>query len=163
MAKDKKSKSRPSFLGLPHAVLDCPAYIELPNAAKVLLVDIGRQFNGFNNGDLSCTLSLMQKRSWKSKSQLDKAKAVLLEKGFIALTREGGRNRCNLYCLTWQKIDEHKGKLDRPATKAPLSYWRQGFNPELQQVGGKVISLPLIQAKATPYTGLVSAKAQGNE
>jgi len=158
-AKLKRTKNRSgksSFVMLLHQVMDSEAFISLSHKAIRCLLDMSRQFNGKNNGDLSCTYSVMQKRGWKSKSQLDKSRNELLQKGFIVLSRQGGRNKCNLYAVTWLSIDECNGKLDRETTRLPLGYWKQGHNPELQKIGDKIVSLPPIQGKPTPHTSLVS-------
>ena len=148
-------KKRGTFTLLPHNLIDSPAFLSLSSKAVKCLIDIFRPYNGSNNGDLSCTYSLMQHRGWKSKNTLELAKNELLEKGLIVMTRQGGRNKCNLYAVTWLQIDECKGKLDRKATTRPLGYWKQGINPELQQVGEKLISVPLIQGQPSPDTGSV--------
>lgn len=97
-----------------------------PRATK-LFIDMAIQYNGHNNGDFSCVWRRMRTRGWTSCDQLAKAKAELLERGFIELTRQGGRNRCNLYALSIWPIDECKGKLDVPATTEPSNLWKLDF------------------------------------
>ena len=149
----KNRVNKGSFLAIPHELLRSENYASLSNKAVKCLLDISAQFNGSNNGDLSCTLKLMKKCGWNSNSQLDKAKKELLEKGFIVLTRQGGRNKCNLYAITWQPIDECNGKLDRPATKTALGYWKEGFNPELSDK--KLKPVTRIQVQCNPNSGSV--------
>ena len=141
---------------LPHELLLSNAYISLSNKAVKCLLDISAQYRGKNNGDLSCTLKLMKKCGWNSNSQLISAKNEILEKGFIVLTRQGGRNQCNLYAITWQPIDECNGKLDRPATITPLGYWKKGFNPELQETNEKLKPVDLIAVQFTPNSGAIT-------
>ena len=100
---------------LPHAVLDSPDYINLRVSSKQLLIDIFRQHNGHNNGDLSASFKLMLARGWTSKSTLKRALDGLLESGLIIKTREGWfqgqhSSRCALYAVTWLGIDECPGK-----------------------------------------------------
>lgn len=156
MAKRNRVKNRAnkgSFLAVPHELLRSDNYASLSSKAVKCLLDISAQYNGSNNGDLSCTLKLMRKCGWNSNSQLDKAKNELLEKGFIALSRQGGRNKCNLYAITWQPIDDCKGKLDRPATTTSLGYWRDGINPEV--TSKKLKPVTLIQGQRNPNSGSV--------
>jgi hypothetical protein len=54
----------------------------------------------------------MKKRGWNSSDQLFKAKDELTDRGLIMVSRQGSRNQCNLYAVTWQLMDECKGKLD---------------------------------------------------
>lgn len=100
---------------LPYAVLDSSNYLKLPPSAKQLLVDIFRQHNGRNNGDLSASFKMMQKRGWKSKSTLARALEALLESNLIIKTREGWfqgehSSRCALYAVTWLGIADCPGK-----------------------------------------------------
>jgi len=44
----------------------------------------------------------------------------LLNADLVILTRQGGRNRCNLYGVTWEPIDECGNKLDIPSSATPL-------------------------------------------
>ena len=123
-AKHKGRKGSGPYLGILHSMIDSPAYISLSSWSAKLIMDLGRQYTGFNNGDLCAPYSLMQHRGWNSPSTLNKALKELQDKGFITLTRQGGRNRCNLYAVTWAKIDECKGKLDVKPTSAPSNTWK---------------------------------------
>lgn len=122
-AKFKGKKISGSFLALPHTVLHHMAFTKLTARATKLLLDIAIQYNGINNGDLCITLSVMKKCGWNSNDQLTKARDELLEKDLIILTRQGGRHTSSLYAITWQSIDECKGKLDIKSTRlAPRSF-----------------------------------------
>ncbi|PAV25202.1 hypothetical protein C8D92_102229 [Tamilnaduibacter salinus] len=129
MAKDRRARqkgrrSKRPFLGLPKDVLGSPAYRSLGGWEVKLLVDIGGQFNGKNNGDLCAAWSVMKERGWKSPGTLSKALKGLLEVGLIQETREGGRHRCTLYALTWEAIDECRGKLDVGPTNTPSNRFK---------------------------------------
>lgn len=88
-----------------------------------LLLDLLAQYNGFNNGDLCITWSVMKGRCWNSRTTLHNAKQGLLDHGLIVCTRPGTRRRCALYALTLYDIDECKGKHDVKPTSAPLRLW----------------------------------------
>lgn len=94
------------FLALPADLIDHPAFLRLSAHAKALLIDLGAQYRGHNNGDLCCAWKVMKPRGWRSESTLHKAKHELLDGGFIFEARKGRRpNRCGLYALTWQLLD----------------------------------------------------------
>lgn len=112
------------FFRMPVAVLDSPAYCGLSFKARALLMDLGAQFRGSNNGDLAAPWSWMSKRGWKSKDTLQRALHELLAAGMIELTRQGGLHCPNLYAFTWLAIDECSGKLDTPATVVASNLWR---------------------------------------
>jgi len=95
-----------------------------PNACK-LIFDLGRQYSGFNNGYLSAALSILQPVGWRSESTIREAMAECLHYRLIEKTRQGGRNRCNLFALTWWRIHEKEGRLlDVRATPKPSNDWK---------------------------------------
>lgn len=90
-----------------------------------LLVDAAKQYNGSNNGDLHAAWSILSGQGWRSKGTLSRAIKELIDKGFIELTRQGGKNRCSLYAITWKPIDECKGKLDVKETRVASNLWNK--------------------------------------
>lgn len=137
MAKDRRARIKgrrntATFLHIPHDVLNSPAYTTLKPSAVKLLIDIAGQFNGYNNGDLCAALSVLRSKGWTSSGGLNKQLKALLESGLIQQTRQGGRNRCSLYAVTWRAIDECKGKLDVKPTNTPSLLYKEmpGQPPE---------------------------------
>lgn len=122
--KAKSRRDTGTFFGLPHAVMDSPNYLRLSTKAVKLLNDIGRQYNGYNNGDLCAAYSVMQPRGWVSKGTLSEALEELLHFGLIMVSRQGGRHKATLYALTWQSIDDCNGKLDIQETSVSPGLWR---------------------------------------
>ena len=126
--RSRKAKSKAitykGFLHLHRSLLECQDFISLKGNSIKLLIDLGYQYNGYNNGDLCASLSVMRKRGWNSNQQLAKALKELLERNLIAQTKQGGLNLGpNLYAITWQPINECNGKLDaNPTTVAPRSF-----------------------------------------
>ncbi len=122
----KKRTSKGQFMTLPYEVIDSLDYLSLKPSSKQLLIDIFRQHNGRNNGDLSASFKIMQARGWTSKSTLKRALDGLLESGLIIKTREGWfqgehSSRCALYAVTWLGVNECPGKnLDVKANPRPL-------------------------------------------
>lgn len=154
--KQKGRQSRGSFLLLPHDCINCDNFTQLSPRAVKLLIDIASQFRGKNNGDLASSWSLMTKRGWTSKDQLEKAREELLRSGWIVLTRRGRRPRIpSLYALTWLPIDECGGKLDRAPRNKPLGYWKTGTNPEHTE---KIVSDPRHTGQTDPSLGSIKAK-----
>lgn len=132
----KKPAKNPPFAMLRQDILNSPAYTRLSHPARSLLVELIRQHRPGskgrpgNNGDLTAAWSLMQARGFVSKGTLHRSLAELLESGLIERTRQGGRNRCSLYALTWFAIDDCRdkngcSKLDVKPTSAPSNAWRQ--------------------------------------
>lgn len=115
-SKGRSSSAR--FVAIPHAVLNHPDFIKLNHFSIHLLLELMLQFNGNNNGDLSCSPGLLKARGFSAGS-LNKAKNELLEMNFIQITRQGGRNKCSLYGVTWLPIDSCGGKIDILPTNKP--------------------------------------------
>ena len=116
----------PGYLSLHKPLLESEDFKSLKGNSIKLLIDIGQQYNGRNNGDLCASFSVMRPRGWNSNQQLSKALRELLDKDLIILTKQGGLNMGpNLYAITWQPIHECKGKLDvKPTTKPPRLFRR---------------------------------------
>lgn len=103
-------------LALPHRMLIHPAFDNLTPKAIAVLIKLARNFNGYNNGDLSCTVQMMAKGRPMDAKTLASALQELLEAGLIVRTREyrkgreKGMARCALYAVTWAAIQECPGK-----------------------------------------------------
>jgi hypothetical protein len=131
----------PPFVQIFHYIIDSPEFARLKGTALKMLIDLARQYNGSNNGDLSATTAKLKDR-WKSNSKKTAALKVLLGGGWIVMTRQGGLGiGCSLYAVTWLPIDECNGKHTMAPTRAPLNLWRQknatpesGTAPHLKQV-----------------------------
>jgi hypothetical protein len=89
-----------------------------------LLDNFTAQLNGKNNGDLSAAPKIMKLFGWTSQGSVHSALIELLAFGFIEQTRQGGRNKCSLYAVTWLAIDECKDKLDVKFTSVPSNLWK---------------------------------------
>ncbi|MBC3870302.1 hypothetical protein [Undibacterium oligocarboniphilum] len=126
-----KLKISGGFFPIPHQVSNSLKYRGLSAKAVKLLVDIGSQFNGRNNGDFTAAWKIMQPRGWKSEETLHSAKKELLTAGFIAETRKGRRpNLCSLYGITWIKINPSP-KFDIKPYAFPYGAWEHSA-PEIQ-------------------------------
>jgi hypothetical protein len=90
-----------------------------------LLLDLGRQYTGFNNGYLCASRSLMTKETgWNSTHTLHNAVRELEHYGLIVCTRHGGRNKAALHALTWRSVDgKTDNPLEVPSTGKPSDAW----------------------------------------
>ncbi len=104
----KRSATRDGgrFLALPYAVLDSPAFLNLPAPAIRLLLDVARQYRGDNNGRLLTSDKYLATRGWTSHDTALRARRELEEAGLIFETRRGMRpNRSAWYAVTWLTLD----------------------------------------------------------
>ena len=113
------------FLALPHSIIRSQQFGRLNPWALKLLLELASAYRGSNNGDLSAAFSMLRLRGWKSPGTLAGAKKELVEAGWIVTTRQGGRNRCSLYAVTWWSIDECSGKTEVSAEKTARNDWRK--------------------------------------
>jgi hypothetical protein len=104
-------------VAIPHCVIDSENWKHCGGSAITLLVCLARQFNGFNNGDLCASISVLRKVGWTSSDVLHHALAELRHLGFIELTRQGGLHSASLYALAWLPIDDRYGKLEVNSTR----------------------------------------------
>lgn len=78
--------------------------------ARALLLEVARQYHRDDNGRMLLSRAFMAGRGWKSADMLTKAKAELLEGGFIFQTVQGHRpNRASWYAVTWRSLDRVPG------------------------------------------------------
>jgi hypothetical protein len=88
------------------------------------------QYNSRNNGDFSAPWSQMKKRGWRSPGTLNRAIKELIYYGWIIRSRVGGLNKCSLYAVTFQAIDDcndrnGNSKLDIASTITSPGYWKE--------------------------------------
>jgi hypothetical protein len=110
---------------IPVTLLRHPNLIRLSPQACKMLLDLSRQYSGFNNGYQSAAMTIMAPVGWRSEATIREAVAELEHYRIITRTRQGGRNRCNLFAFTFRRIDEKPEKpLDVRATLAPSNEWK---------------------------------------
>ena len=110
------------FLKVPKEVLRNPNFLKLSAYGNKLLLDLGEQYLGKNNGDLCATWSFMRERGWKSKDTLNNALKECLYYGFIVQTQYGGLNRVSLYALSWFKVDRSSKESDYRVGDRPTDW-----------------------------------------
>lgn len=146
MHKPKKSPICGGFLMLPHVLLNCAKFRALSSSAVKLLLDIGSQYNGKNNGDLAVAWKLMKPKGWRSEATLNRAKKELLQAGFIAETRKGRLpNLCSLYGITWQPLNPNL-KLDIGPEGFPGGLWME--LPRLPQTRASLATETVVEKRA---------------
>ena len=102
-----------NFIGIERSVADTPAFITMPPIARALYLDLRRQFNGYNNGDICAADGILTKYGW-SHSTIHKCLKILREHGLIEVTRQGGIGAMSrtptLYGFTDQQVIANPAK-----------------------------------------------------
>lgn len=128
MAKKKSKKiendTPGQYFALPYTVIKSDRFQNCKPIGIQLLCTLFLQYNGKNNGDIACNKKTMNTFGWSNTQQWNLAMNSLLESQLIMLTRQGGRNQCNLFAFTWLRIHEclnkaGKHKLDVAPTTRP--------------------------------------------
>lgn len=111
---------------IPYTLLRHPNMAKLSPYGHKLLLDLGKQYTGFNNGYLCASWSLMKDQGWRSSATLYKTVLECEHYQFIVRTQRGGLNKPNLHGFTWRRIN---GKEGRPLAIgpgfAPSDAWKQ--------------------------------------
>lgn len=143
---------------IPYTLIRHENFTRLTPYGVKLVIDLCRQFSGYNNGYLCPTWTLMKANGWKSRQTLSLAILELEHYRLIQRTKQGGRNAPNLYALTWWRINEKTERpLDVSPTFQPSNAWKTAQTPfrwdeELQRMRGTK------QKVRSSYTHSVSTK-----
>ena len=119
------NRMRGRFAMIPQDVWLSEACLTLPYYARVVLIAIAFQYAGRNNGDLSMPWSVAVRFGIRSKEHLVDALRLLLERGLIVKTRQGGRRPLGptLYAVTWLPIDDLGTKINMGPTRQASNDW----------------------------------------
>lgn len=99
-----------SYTPIPHALMDSAAFLGASDRAKALLLELIRQHNGKNNGQLHLAADWLKRRGWCSHDAIQKGKAELQERRLITKTRAGGlRMGPDRFALTWLPVSNFAG------------------------------------------------------
>ena len=125
MSKGRKTSGQ--FLMLMHDVLHSKQFGNLSPYGLKLLIELASLYNRKNNGNLSASYRILKKRGWRSSGTLNKAIKELENYGWIIKTRQGGKNLCSLYAITWWGIDDCKGIHCFEENPVPRNDWKNWF------------------------------------
>lgn len=90
--RDQRAGGRAShanFVGIERTVIDSAAFVSLSKLARALYLDLRRQFNGHNNGDITIADSVLSRYGW-SHSSVHKALKEIVTHGLMIRSRKGG-------------------------------------------------------------------------
>ena len=104
MDRRGRSKRRGKFVALGDGLLTSEAWRSLSGSAIKYYVELRRQFNGLNNGDLHLSLEQANKRLGMARDTVLRAQQELADKGFIRMTMRGGFHQRR--ATTWALTDE---------------------------------------------------------
>jgi hypothetical protein len=150
-AKKDKDRDGKGFLALPTVVLDSAGWRQASHTARSLLIDIGRQYTGSNNGKLLATLDVLSSRGWRSPGVLVQARQELVACGLLIETRKGGfPNLAAWYALPWVGLHQKIG-LDINARMYDTQYRGAYMRPQ-------PYSRPTRKSAASPDTPRVPAE-----
>jgi hypothetical protein len=114
MPRKKKPRGGDRFVKLPHYLLSHPSWCEMSAVAALLLIEVKRRYNGYNNGEigLSCREAGVVAKCGKDRAQ--RALYELEYYGHILLKYSGtfGNRKASEYILTHQPVGNHPSTHD---------------------------------------------------
>lgn len=110
---------------IPYTLLRHENFRRLSAHGVKLILDLARQYTGFNNGYLCPSWSLMKGHGWHGSQKLNEALRECEHYRLLVRTQQGWLNKPNLVALTWRRIDEKQGHplMVRPTLK-PSDAWK---------------------------------------
>jgi hypothetical protein len=130
MARRKRRRSgnyHDRFIALPHYMLRAPVWKTLPSDAKALLIEVWMRHNGMNNGEISFSVREAEEIGI-SRSVAARMFAVLIERGFLVITRDSAFSVKTKHARLWRlTMEPYRGE---PGTK---NFMREIVPPSVKQ------------------------------
>ncbi len=124
-----RSKRGGKFVRLANSMLTSPAWRSLSGSAIKYYIELRREFNGTNNGEIHLSLEEAKKRLGMARDTALRVQLELIDKGFIRMTKRGGFHQRT--ATTWALTDE-------PAPASPPTHdyknWRPKEKPSVQNL-----------------------------
>jgi hypothetical protein len=94
------------FALIPAEVIDSENWAQSSKPCRALVVEVAAQYSGHNNGDLTASVSRLQKQGWRSRDTLKALRHEAEHYGLLVQTKQGGLHLGpTLLALGWQRID----------------------------------------------------------
>jgi hypothetical protein len=123
----RRTGSGNRYVGVPHYLMKCPAFMMMTPNAKAVLLHIWLRHNGVNNGEISYACREAEEIGL-SKDQAQRALLELVERGFLIMRRNSGFNMKNREARVWEITAEPCG--NEPAKKIFMRWSpRTGISP----------------------------------
>ena len=143
MGRDKNQSraGHADFIGIERRVADSPAFITLTALARALYVDLRRQYNGRNNGDICAADYFLGAYGW-AHSSIHRAMKEIVAHGLMEKTRQGGIGAMSrtpsLYAFTVLHViaNPSKGIQGAQASRAYLQFVPYAGNLRAKQIEG---------------------------
>jgi hypothetical protein len=128
-----KRPNRNKRVDAPHVrlygwLLNSPAYLSLSCAARALLVEITRLYNGRNNGQIGLSVRRASQRCNIARGTAQRAFADLQERGFIELVTKGAFSRKSPHASEWRLTFNTCDVTGELASKAFMRWGREKQN-----------------------------------
>ena len=151
MVKHRRLNKQLDFahVRLYHWMLNSPAYLSLGCPARAVLVEIGRVYDGMNNGRLGMSVRMLAERCHIARGTVRHALGELQDRGFIECVKRGSFSQkggpASEWRLTWRPCDINGALPEKPFMK-----WRS----EKQNTGSKYPATGSNENQPTPQNAL---------
>jgi len=118
----KEKRAGGKFTGLPVVLLQSDSYLNLKPVAQKIYTFVCSQYNGSNNGDLTCTPKAMKSkyRMQVSDKTVYRSIAELVNAGVMLRTVQGGKHKASRFAVSIYAIDDG-GDMEKE-TKTALTH-----------------------------------------
>jgi hypothetical protein len=159
-----RGQRKDRFALIPSEVIHSENWARASNPCRALMTDIAVQHSGFNNGDLSASITVLRPLGWTSPGTITALLREAIYYGLLVQTRQGGLLiGASLYALGWKPINAcidpktRVCKLDDPAMVGTMpGHWRAPQPKYQRPPRKKSATAPRVQVRYAARTGKAS-------
>jgi DNA-binding transcriptional regulator YhcF (GntR family) len=100
--RNRNKRIDASHVRLYRWLLDSPAYLSLSCAARAVLIETARAYDGTNNGRIGLSIRRASQRCNIARDTASRAFADLVERGFVDCVTRGAFSRKSMHASEWR-------------------------------------------------------------
>lgn len=131
--KDKTKQVDGDFLRFPKLLYQSDSYLNLSTVSQQVFIFVCTQYNGRNNGDLTCTPKAMREKYLMKVSDKTVYRCIseLLDSGVMLRTVQGGKHRASRFAVSIFSIDEG-GDIEKETATPPVHRFLRKAAPKIK-------------------------------
>jgi hypothetical protein len=159
-----RGQRKDRFALIPSEVIHSENWARASKPCRALMTDIAVQHSGYNNGDLTASITVLRPLGWTSPGTITALLREAIYYGLLVQTRQGGLLiGASLYALGWKPINAcidpktRVCKLDDPAMVGTMpGHWRAPQPKYQRPPRKKSATAPRVQVRYAARTGKAS-------
>lgn len=131
--KDKAKQVDGDFVRFPKLLYQSDAYLNLSTVSQQVLMFVCTQYNGRNNGDLTCTPKAMREKYRMKIADKTVYRCIgeLLDSGVMLRTVQGGKHKASRFAISIFSIDSG-GDLEKETATPPAHRFLRKVAPQIK-------------------------------